>query len=257
MDHEKWHILKFCSSWTFEETLSLLVSEDDLSKIQMVSLVPERAYELCGGDYVKLAPIYQSLKRAVEDGSIKVVGNSWNSLRMTSFPQGYVDNWSPDDLVEALNLFGGAHQKPLPKIFWDRLDRESFLNWYQKYLPGIAEALDKIGRKILFEKQLGNLIGVVPSSKNEGSGGRPSVDPDGKIVAKIEELKLSGVEVDDIPWHRGFTRFVQKLRKDKITPKYSEDIGQKVHQRIKGPEYTGRVGISLDTAKNLMKSSPE
>jgi hypothetical protein len=94
-------------------------------------------------------------------------------------------------------------------------------------------------------------IGKEKTTSNKG--GNPGVDPDGKIAAKIKELKLDGVAACDIPWEIRFSKFVQNLKKDKIKPEY---FNTKVPRRAKKADYTDVVGISLDTVKKLIKETP-
>jgi len=88
-----------------------------------------------------------------------------------------------------------------------------------------------------------------PPSKERDKGGNPSVDPEGVIAAKIAELKSEGIKDSDIPWDLRFTKLVQKLKSDKIDDLYKN---MKIQPRIKGTDYTARVGICLDTAKKLI-----
>jgi len=91
---------------------------------------------------------------------------------------------------------------------------------------------------------------IKPTGKKKNTGGHPGADPYGEIKAKIEELQLDGVKDDDIPWDIRFTRFVQKLKSDKISVEYRSI---KVPSRVKGKEYTAYVGISPATIERIMR----
>ena len=149
-----------------------------------------------------------------------------------------------------------------------RLPRKSILCWIKsnwkmvcllRHFPaGIKDPLEKVIKNVQLEvtpKSQPKKAANGSDGKKKDKGGNPGVDPDGKIASKIEELKSAGVRDEEIPWDIKFTKLVQKLRRGKINPKYLGDVNCKIHRRVKGPEYTGRVGISLDTAKKLIEES--
>jgi hypothetical protein len=179
MDDKKWQTLKNCSSWTFKEVLSLLVNGDDLSKIMMFSLLPRgEDHALCKGDYAKLAPIYQILERAVDDRTIDVMGNDrpYAFYRLSG------------------ESFGHEKENSFPELFWDRLNKESVLLWYQDHKEGIAKDLKKIGRRILFEKELNDLTPNAKTSpiKTEASA---FAIPEGTELNEIGVLITSELHI--------------------------------------------------------------
>ena len=145
-----------------------------------------------------------------------------------------------------------------PRIEWDRFEPKTDpYMWHEnsKCMEGkrIVAYFNNYN-VIEFLDTLGSKTEIKPHEQSKNKGGNPSVDPKGIIFRKIQELKSKGIKSEDIPWDINFTRFVQKLKSDKINGEYKNN---KVPPRIKGKEYTKFVGISLDTVKKLIKKTPK
>ena len=137
----------------------------------------------------------------------------------------------------------------LIRVLLDSLDRPFPKSWDE-----IINAGGKPGVESKNKSQ-----DVIKSNEGDGKtknkGGHPGVDPDGEISKKVKELRSDGVKNNNMPWEIRFTKIVQKLRWNNIDLKYRQNINEKIHPRIKGKEYTAKVGISLDTAKKLISKS--
>jgi hypothetical protein len=128
-----------------------------------------------------------------------------------------------------------------------RLKAKSVLYWVNSILKGGKSTLNK-PLKSLVKKHKRNLL-----SKQENKGGRPKVDPEGKLLKKIKALKSENIPDKEIPWDIRFTKIAQHMKKNKIDLEY---FNKKIPPRIKGREYTKYVGISLDSVKNLTDLTP-